>query len=295
MDIASAGIGGGGGSSGANTALSNLTATALNASLVPGAGSEAALTLGTAALRFDQSNFATGVFIWNAAGEANPITAVLGARIEFGAGGAAAVDVVVQRTAGATLSITLGGVEVDRLATTRKLLKSTRPGIFAALADAAPAARFGGNNHIDATPVGNGADNTEDVLITYSLPAATLGLTGDRVVIESFGSFAANATLKRVRLYFGATVVFDTAAKAFNATDWRIQATVIRTGAATQIATAFFCGDTTLVAVTAQSTAPGETLSGAVTIKTTGQCTATGAANDIVNKGLVVDYLPAGA
>jgi len=176
-----------------------------------------------------------------------------------------------------------------------RALHSRKPGGYTAIADANPVCRYGGNNKVNSTAVGNTADNNEDTLITYTLPASQLTATGDRLRVVSFGTTAANATLKRIRLYCGGTVVFDTTAQAFSAVDWRIEAEIVRTGAATQIAIAFFSGSTALVPQTATYTTPAETLSGTIVIKTTSQSTATGAADDTVNKGLLVDVFPVGA
>lgn len=82
----------------ANRTLSNLTApTAVNVAVLPGA--DATITLGTIALRFDQVNLATGVFVWNANTDVVPTTALLSGRIEWGAGGSSATDVTLGRLA----------------------------------------------------------------------------------------------------------------------------------------------------------------------------------------------------
>ena len=49
-------------------------------------------------------------------------------------------------------------------------------------------------------PVGNGADLTEDMLRSYTLPANTLRNNGDRIVISIAGSFAASTDVKTARL-----------------------------------------------------------------------------------------------
>lgn len=146
---------------------------------------------------------------------------------------------------------------------------------------------IGGILKVDTTAVGN-VGSGEDTLITHNLPS-TLDNAGESIEITAFGEFAANANNKTVKLYFGSTVIFTTGAIASNNTDWRIDATILRTGAATQISIASFSGDTVLVTSTATSTAVTETLSGALTIKCTGEATTT---NDIIQRGLIVRYYP---
>lgn len=136
------------------------------------------------------------------------------------------------------------------------------------------------------TPVGN-VDGSEDDLITYSLPGATLATNTDAVEIEAFGTLAANGNSKEVKIYFGATVLFDSGAAPQNGGDWNFKAKVIRTGAATQIASTIQVANAISYQTSSLYTTPAETLSGPVTIK----CTGTGVAvNDIIEKYLSVTY-----
>ncbi len=137
---------------------------------------------------------------------------------------------------------------------------------------------------VDTTQTGNvGAG--EDNLISYSVPASTLAANGDYLEIIAFGTFAANANSKRLKLYYGSTVLIDSGAQNQNGGSWEMRGTVIRTAAATQKASAIFVSATTLFTDDASYTAPTETLSGAVTVKCTGEGVAD---NDIVQQGLIV-------
>src|SRR5262245_51785540 len=65
------------------------------------------------------------------------------------------------------------------------------------------------------TTVGNvGAG--EDTLHTYTVPASTLAASGDRLKYEAYISFAANGSNKRVRAYFGSTLLLDTGTVTYN-------------------------------------------------------------------------------
>lgn len=138
----------------------------------------------------------------------------------------------------------------------------------------------------DVAAVGN-VDAGEDDLISYSLVAATLGTVNDAVRIKAWGSTAANANSKTIKLKFGATTLMSVTAPV-NAGVWTIDALVVRTAAATQDAWAEYRDDIPNGEQTLS--APTETLSGAITIKCTGEGTAT---NDIVQEGMMVEYLPA--
>lgn len=136
------------------------------------------------------------------------------------------------------------------------------------------------------TAVGN-ALTGEDTLMTYAMGASRMRENGDVVEIEAWGTYAANANNKTVKLHFGTDVVFTTGALAINDDCWHIKSTVLRTGATTQdVITTFTTGDALLVSLSTR-TAATQTLSGAVTIKCTGEATAN---DDISQKGMNIKY-----
>lgn len=151
---------------------------------------------------------------------------------------------------------------------------------------------LGGRLSTNVSDVGNvGAG--EDDLMTYALPAGALASDGQVVRVIFWGTMAANGNVKRLRAYFGATSIEMTVAgHAPNDAKWSGSFYIVRTGAATQI----LFGDmrerdaaaTSFNFVPAEAT-PAETLSGAVTIKMTGEATSN---NDIVQKGMIVEILP---
>jgi len=140
----------------------------------------------------------------------------------------------------------------------------------------------------NTTSAGTIADTNETDLWTYSLPASTLDTNGRGVRITVFGTAAANANLKTVKVYFGATAV-SSLGTAMNGGGWAVTATVIRVGATTQISGSLGLG-VNGTSISSQSTAPAETLANAITIKMTGQ-NGTASANDIVFKGATVELL----
>lgn len=154
--------------------------------------------------------------------------------------------------------------------------------------------RVGGTLDVDTTQRANtGIGETN--LTTYTLPASSLATDDQYLTWEVAGTFAANANNKRVRLYFGATVVLDTNSLAFaDGASWRAIVSIFRTGAATQKAIAtFFSEDAVLAGVILQSyTTPAETLSGTITIKTTGQG---GASSDVLQELHRVQWHPQNA
>ena len=115
----------------------------------------------------------------------------------------------------------------------------------------------------------------ETILMSKAMPAGDLVNQYDGYFIRCGGSFAANVNAKRVRIYFGATVIADTGSVVLNNGRWQAEARVFRNAAATQVAVSF--GWTTLAGLAdfSSRTTPAETLSGAITIKVTGQATAT--------------------
>jgi hypothetical protein len=145
---------------------------------------------------------------------------------------------------------------------------------------------------LNATPAGNVGGGADD-LITYTLPASTLMTTGDAVRIRAVGEFAANANGKKIEILFGSSVLYATGSQVQNGGDWQFDAIVIRTGAATQSATAVLSTNGSLFVAEAQYpldyTTPTQTLSGAIVIK----CRGTGVStNDIIQRFMIVEFLP---
>lgn len=155
-------------------------------------------------------------------------------------------------------------------------------------ADTADIQLFDPAEDVNTTSVGN-TDAGEDNLMTYSMPANTLFLNDHTVRITAWGTTAANGNNKTIKLYFGSTVLVSSGALAINDKDWYVTGLVVRTAAATQEAVGIYHNETpTTVGPT--RTTPAETLSGAVTIKCTGEATAT---NDIVQRGMLIEVLNA--
>lgn len=161
--------------------------------------------------------------------------------------------------------------------------------VFLLAGTGAQLVQAGGSLETNVTAVGN-VGTGEDDLMTFSVPAATLGTNGDHLEVEAFGTFAANANNKRVRAKFGATTLIDTGALAINDDAFHLRVRITRIGATSQIAIATIStGDALLVSQTAYTT-PAETLANAVTFKLTGEATSD---NDISQKALLVKWYPA--
>lgn len=140
---------------------------------------------------------------------------------------------------------------------------------------------------VDTTSTGNGADVTEDNLISYSLPANSLVANGKGLRITAWGICAANADNKTIKLYFG-TAVLATPTAATNGKNWYLEMEVYRTGLNAQAV--FGVGQVDTTAVTPLVTTAAITETAAITIKATGQAGAANA-NDIVQKGLIVQTI----
>jgi hypothetical protein len=145
--------------------------------------------------------------------------------------------------------------------------------------------------HTDTTSTSN-ATTAESDLLSYSLPAGRLASSGAGIRIRAWGTgtTVSTAVTRRVRLYFGATVIADSGAVNVPIS-WQLEATVLRTSAAgTQEAIGNVLASTGGVgSVTYARAAPAETLSAAVTVKVTGLCTAS--TGVLTQTGFVVEQL----
>lgn len=136
---------------------------------------------------------------------------------------------------------------------------------------------------------GGNVGTGEDVLQTYTLPAAMLNTNLDFIEIICYGYTAANSNSKRIRLYFGA-LIFDSGAILANNVSWMIHAFVGRKNVDVQRASvmcvssgagAFQFGDT------ASSTNLTQDDGATITVQVTGE-TLTAVNDDIVCTGMIV-------
>lgn len=119
--------------------------------------------------------------------------------------------------------------------------------------------------------------NTSDAsLASYSVPASTLAVNGQKLRITIRGTTAVAAGLPNIK--FGATVVHTVSIPT--TLDWNVVIEIVRTGAATQISHSHHtesANNTRQAPVTYQNRAtPAETLSGAITLDFRGSVTAGG-------------------
>lgn len=147
---------------------------------------------------------------------------------------------------------------------------------------------LGGLLSSSTTSVGN-VGTGEDDLITYTFQKNNLVKAGDVLEITAYGSFAANANNKRVKLKIGSTTLFDTTALAFNNKDWCIKSTITRITATSQNVVSVFMGDYGTLTDSVDVVSSTEDLSTSLTIKCTGEATSD---NDIVQKGLNIKLFP---
>jgi hypothetical protein len=138
----------------------------------------------------------------------------------------------------------------------------------------------------NVTDVGNVGTGVDD-LMSYTIPAGRLASDGEFVEFTAVVTFAANANNKTVRVVYGSTEVYNSSAQPQNAGTMVIRGTIIRTGAATQDVDISVSTDGALFTNLSKYTATTETLSGATTLKLTGEATSN---NDILQKSLRVKY-----
>lgn len=138
-------------------------------------------------------------------------------------------------------------------------------------------AAVGGVLYVDSGTHANGT-TVETDLASYvgSVPANTLAVNNQELVFEAWGTFAANGNTKTLKVKFGASS-WTVASGITAGGSWLVRGRIIRTGAATQDVV-IEENDTTNAATGITISTAAETLSGAVTLKLTGQG---GASNDV--------------
>lgn len=188
--------------------------------------------------------------------------------LNMGPGGATALDTTLSRVAAHTFGVSAGGAANSEQAA------------------------LGGTLFVSTTSTGNvGAG--EDNLISYNVPASTLGLNNERLVFKAAGTIANNANQKRIKVFFGSDTLFDTGATGLPtsaAIDWEITGEIFRTGAATQKAIVKIVTDNSTFGSSVNYATATRTLSSANTLKLTGEGVAD---NDIVQEVFTVAWEPA--
>jgi len=141
------------------------------------------------------------------------------------------------------------------------------------------------------TAAGTDSNTSEKDLSTTDLPANLLFTNNAGIWIEAWGTTAANANNKTIKLYVGGTAIANSTnlVAAPNGVGWKIRATVMRRGSSSQtyfseVSAAGHTPFTAAGTLTATDTA-------AITVKDTGQ-NGSSSANDIRHEGLCVYFLP---
>lgn len=97
-----------------------------------------------------------------------------------------------------------------------------------------PAAAVGGSIYQNTTTTSN-VSSSETDLWSQSIPANVLSSDGDAIHFKFGGTIQTSINSKTLKVKFGGTTIFDsTAQNPVAATDWLLEGTIWRTGAATQ-------------------------------------------------------------
>lgn len=138
-------------------------------------------------------------------------------------------------------------------------------------------------NTTSAANLGSGETN----LMTYTV--TPMFNNGDEIYVKAWGTYAANANNKTIKLKFGGQTILTTGAIAANDGSWQIEASIIRTAAATQEIIATIISSNTSVVESATRTAGTQDLTTSNAVLITGQGTSS---NDIVQNAMLVKLTP---
>lgn len=114
------------------------------------------------------------------------------------------------------------------------------------------------------TGLGNAGGGALGSVYAPTIPANTLDVNGDSLIIECVVYFINNANNKRYSIVLGSTTLFDTGSSAFNNELSTLRLMVTRVSVSTQVVSYRHIHGTTVL--TGASAALAETLSGALTL-----------------------------
>lgn len=147
--------------------------------------------------------------------------------------------------------------------------------------------------YTNVASVGNGADTTEDTLMSFSFPSGTLK-AGDVLEINAWGTGVNTANATTVRAYFGATQLTGPVTSVLypsQANTWHLRTQIIVKNATSQVAlTELLSGTDAGVWQVGppENTSPAEAISGAILFKCTGQRGTSAVANSVTQLSLTI-------
>jgi hypothetical protein len=144
------------------------------------------------------------------------------------------------------------------------------------------------SNQLNATGIGNGANTTDDMLFSYTLPANSLDAVGRAVVIEAHGGFAANGNNKTIKLFWNAFPYFSSGVLTDNGTAWYLRICLNKYFPGDQLGYAVLLHGGLIETVVVFGSIPDTSN---ITIQLTGASPTTGAANDVVAYRMAVEFL----
>lgn len=201
--------------------------------------------------------------------------------------------IVVNRGTGA-ISVSTTSTNWDNVAAYARVYKLTTAGGVVTATEDHRAGPWGVHGYsppsVNVTAVGN-VGVGEDDLMTYTLPAGLLATAKRGVKITAWGTFANNANVKRLKLYFGAVPILDTLFEVGFAGVWRVAAEVVSTGtdaqeAVAQLVTIASAGSPVSALNDLEVSNPNQDDGAAITIKCTGSATSN---DDIRQRGMLVE------
>lgn len=166
----------------------------------------------------------------------------------------------------------------------------------ATVACVAPREALPGLLYCTASDVGTDAATTEKTLASWNMPANWFNRDSKALRLTADFSLAGTTRSRTGRLYFGSYVVGFVTTTTAAQTYLKVQGTVIRTGSATQRVVNVVAQWSTNMSSASAANAFGygnttQDLTADVLIKATGQVGTGAVANDIVCRGLMIEYL----
>jgi hypothetical protein len=112
----------------------------------------------------------------------------------------------------------------------------------------------------------------EDVLYTYTIPSNTLSANKDMITMSASGRIGASGNSKRIRIYYGSTLLFDTGSLSdITGSSWDAYVRIYRVDATNQKAVVTFISSNSSLLTSILYSTPAETLSGTVVLQVTGE------------------------
>lgn len=138
------------------------------------------------------------------------------------------------------------------------------------------------SNQFSGAGIGNGADTTQDVLFTYSIPAGTFAIPGKSVLVTTSGSWSATGNQKHSMITVNGTLMIEKPTTTTSNISYNLELEITVVDSTHINVKGTGTANVLIIAKTSPNFVVADLTTNALVINSVGASPTTGAANDVV-------------